>query len=352
MIEDDLRATMLAHDVQAPGAAEFLAHHLPARRGQARWAAAGAAAAVAAIVIAVTLIWTRGSAREQLPTSSAALTCPTTYRHASAPTTGWVPADPTGIDGTKRLAPNETPRQAVVCAYLGPDVGSITGERALTGDLGPVTETLTWQPRPLPGQGRACVQYLAMTDGDDYLIGLTYADGTEWVSVPGDHCKGATNGEFETQANLRAYADDAYTSGHWSTTVSTRNAGGFFSPGRLGQETTMVPDGAVSLTVAFSAPPEQIVPRSRSATFGNKDDFAGLVRTLNSAASTASNGECDPQRGSFAGAWTWTLQFHYPVGPDVTVRVGTGCHPIDNGSLQADNDAELVPLIEKLLTQR
>ena len=69
VIDDDLRAVMRDHDVEAPSAADFLARHDPAdtRLRKKRWIATGAAAAcVAAIAVVVSIT---GLPAEHRPTS-------------------------------------------------------------------------------------------------------------------------------------------------------------------------------------------------------------------------------------------------------------------------------------------
>src|SRR4051794_10983303 len=102
MIEDDLRAAMLAHDHDAPTVDDFRAHQRTPRRVGTVWAVAGAVAAAAAAVIAVSLIWTRGPTAEP---ATAPLACPHQFAGKN-PSDGWVPAEPRGVDATKRMVPD------------------------------------------------------------------------------------------------------------------------------------------------------------------------------------------------------------------------------------------------------
>ena len=121
------------------------------------------------------------------------------------------------------LVPDARPDAVVVCSYsghfivTGPKADTISqtalsGTRALHGDLSSVTSDLASTPRGTP---RACLQNLASTDGQYYLIGLAFHGRTDWVSVPGNHCKGTTNGVFMGKSNLRADAAQAYQYGTW-----------------------------------------------------------------------------------------------------------------------------------------
>lgn len=59
--------------------------------------------------------------------------------------------------------------------------------------------------------------YEASTDGDNFLIGLRFGRGIVWVSAPGNHCSGSTNGIDNSPFNLRADAQQAYRTSVWNT---------------------------------------------------------------------------------------------------------------------------------------
>jgi hypothetical protein len=72
---------------------------------------------------------------------------------------------------------------------------------------------LAWVP-PTPARARrACPDYASITDGDYYLIGLSYPGATVWVAAPGNHCEGSSNGVFFSTANLSVLALSWYKAG-------------------------------------------------------------------------------------------------------------------------------------------
>jgi hypothetical protein len=242
VIEDDLRAVMREHENEAPTTAEFLARHEPAeaRRRKSRWVAIGAAAAcVAAIAVVLSILGLPAVQRSQTSPHSAGaspqlggpaippgLACPRHVPDSNTATYGWVPADPQTRNPAKALVPHATPQGVVVCSYTGhfivtgPKADSLSnatlaGTRALSGDLRSVTAALR---RLSKGPDDGCLQYLSpTTDSQYYLIGLSFRGKTDWVAVPGDHCKGSTNGVYNSHTNLRADTAQAYTYGVWDS---------------------------------------------------------------------------------------------------------------------------------------
>ena len=229
--EDELRATMRDHDREAPSAAtlpDFAADDGPRlpTGGRYTWLPIAAAAAAVAALVGLTFALGPGqnrgapsasslSSTAASSTTASPLTCPTKYVHAMRGKL-WVPAPPRGVDATAHLAPDETPAHVVVCAYVTPTSLALTGAKQLTGDLAATTATLTRLPRHDPSPARVCATYMTPADSENYLIGLTFSRGTLWVSVPGQHCQGASNGVFDTDQNLRDYAAASYRSGRWS----------------------------------------------------------------------------------------------------------------------------------------
>ncbi len=150
-----------------------------------------------------------------------ALECPTTYTQTSDDTNGWVPIAPRGLNGDDALVPHETPTHAVVCAYLAgaePSVSKavpLSGRSVLEGNLAGLVSTLSAEPRTSSGSKTACTAVLTQSDMRNYLFGLRYGTATLWVSAPGYHCAGATNGSFVTRSNLATYAAASYTAKKW-----------------------------------------------------------------------------------------------------------------------------------------
>ncbi|HEV7205799.1 MAG TPA: hypothetical protein VGN18_14410 [Jatrophihabitans sp.] len=346
--EDELRATMRDHDHEAPAAGlpDFRAADAPRvpTGGRYTWLPIAAAAAAVLTLVGITFALGPGENRgapkagaAASVTSSAgraagALSCPD--RYVTGRNDIWVPAQPVGLDGAARLAPDRTPAELVVCAYLNPSGASLSGSRAVTGDLARVTPTLTWQPR-LGSAPTACASYLATTDSDNYLLGLTYRGATEWISVPGNHCAGASNGRFRTVRNLRALAESTYRSGVWPAKDAMPAPCTGFAAGRLGQETVMVPDHPTAVTICTYRDGRRPVRTDRV-------DINDLVAALDALRTSPSTHTC---QGSPTDA-TYELEFTYRDGPPVWVRVSPGCTPsVDNGNLQAsDANSVLAPL--------
>ena len=336
--EDELRETMRAHDGEAPSAAE-----LPDRPwSQSRyrsWLPIAAAAAVVAVASVVLVIAQSRSHSPQRPaaTSGTSVDCPVQYN--TVVNEPWVPVDPEGVDGKARMVPDETPTTVRVCAYLHDDHGALTAERAVHGDLAAVTQTLTWLPSGT--NSFPCPTYLAATDSDNYLIGLSYADGRVWVAAPGNHCAGASNGEFRTTANLSALADAAYTSGVWDPEAGQPahpDPCTMTDSGRLGQDRTFVPDTPTGLAICAGANGQDEV--------GTDFDPAPFVAALNQLPTTADTGAYGCAQATGGTPTSYGLKFSYPAGPDVFVRVLDGCTPaVANHSLASDDDSTIMALL-------
>ena len=151
-----------------------------------------------------------------------ALDCPTTYTQTKGDTNGWVPTGPQGLNGDDFLVPHETPTNVVVCAYLdGAEPGTskkvpLSGRSLLGGSLAGLVSTLSNEPRAASSAATACTAVLTKADTHDYLFGLRYGSDTLWVSAPGYHCAGATNGSFTTHANLAGDAAASYAAKAWT----------------------------------------------------------------------------------------------------------------------------------------
>ncbi len=370
-IEELVGLVMAEHDDEAPRAGDLLralaAAAAPAetwswRRRRGTLAARGragranragwllpAAAGIAVGAVMVGSAWAGGliggrnahrTAIRQT-TRLAELSCPARYRGAAP----WVPARPVGVGGRSRLAPLRTPASAVVCGYV-PDlrykdlaghlVGRVlTRQRQLTGGLAALAGDLAWLPRLLPGQQIPCA--LVLGPQSNYLIGLAYRGGGRiWVSTTADltGCVLTSNGDFTTFGNASAQAAKAVRMGRWPEPPRSVSCG---SGGRLGQETVMVPAGSTSLTICAGR-------TVRILTSG----YQGLVAALNALPARTSTWGCS-SKPPFHGQ-NYQLEFAYPQGPAVQVRVSPHCYPaIDNLSLQAYSAKAILPIIERLL---
>jgi hypothetical protein len=360
-IEDRVRAAMRAHEHEAPTAADFSASRgLPTttHRRHTAWLA-GAATAACVLVIAGVVAIVRPTSDKAAPSPAAnapvssALACPQRYEWKATP---WVPGPPTVAGAASRLVPNRTPAHVVVCAYLphpGTQDGTrpaLTGRTELRGDLAAVRTTLTWLPERVTGQQQPCPTYIARTDGENYLIGLSYRGGTVWVSAPGNHCELASNGPFTTMLNLRPWAAAAYSSGVWVLDPPRPDRPRDPDPcdmtlGRLGQDSAMVPTGATSVQICVALGSG---PHAGYRTVTNSGAASPLARVLNRLPTRVSTSAC-VSRGLLRHE-PYDLLFRYADGPPVHVRVDAQCRPsIDNGSLQAVDAESVVPLIEQAL---
>ena len=273
---------------------------------------------------------------------------------AFAGPTLWVPAPPSGVDGTSRLVPAQPPASAILCQYrLGVGAkGVLSGQRQLTG-LADLAADLHWLPRKLPGQQHGC-SAVGSTFVDNYLLGLHYpGGGTLWVSTQHEpnECVDTSNGRFKTQTYLGQQAANAYASGVWHNDGS----GGGLGPdpcvgssrGRAGQEKTLVPGTPVSVQVCQEPGPGTVAHPTWLITGG----FGALVDSLDSAPTKESNwmASC-PDAGP---SQLYELIFHYSVGPDVKVRVQGGCTPgVDNDSLTTDDASAAIQAVKQLIAGR
>lgn len=333
MIEDDIAAVMAEHEHEAPTADELLAG-LRSRRRSHSWLYAAAAAVLVVGVLSGVWAATGGNGKPATKVATVPLSCPAKYAERAP----WVPAKPRGVAGDSRLVPNKTPKSVLMCAYPGLNGGNsrtrwaLSGKHAVTGNLAGLAQELTWQPRKVSEQNIACTMVLGTQT--NYLIGLTYSSGTVWVSASDEpnECVDVTNGEFTALPALGKDATHAFRSGQWpaATPVGCRS-----HAGRLGQDDSMVPPGAVSLTIC--------VRRAHVI----KGDFGSLVSSLNALQTVVSNGTCSPTPKR-----SYQLIFGYRQGPPVSVSVMDGCYPeLFNGSLQAQRAGSVISIIQHLLGQ-
>ena len=275
-----------------------------------------------------------------------ALACPRTVPAAGRGGRDlWVPAVPRGFDGAARLVPLQAPARAIVCAYIGPrSPAGKSGSVQLTGDLSGVMNDLAWVP-PAPAAG-ACTSNLLLTDGDYYLIGLSYPGATVWVAATGDHCGGSSNGVFSSRASLSSQALSSYKAQRWAATPVSNDACMRSGFGRLGQQSSMVPGHPISVSVCEvgGAAGGKATQRTETSVVERFSNALGALRT------SPDGGTCKPDRQPFT---EYILLFGYAEGPPVNVSVVPSCRPaIHNGNLQADDPTTVVPLIQQLLHPR
>lgn len=178
------------------------------------WLPIAAAGAVVVVLVAVVVFL---STRQGDGTVGRVLTCPAAFKATSA-RPAWVPAKPSGVSAGKNLVPDQSPTFTVVCLYRAASPSSTAARRALSGhkqvagDLDVIRKTLRTLPR---AKGSTCPGRRAASAAADYLVGLTYATGSSWISVPADSCAGASNGSFHTSTELTGRAAAAYRTGRW-----------------------------------------------------------------------------------------------------------------------------------------
>lgn len=283
----------------------------------------------------------------------AALACPksipTGTDRPSVPDT----KDPVDTEG--RLAPDRLPTNVVVCFYAGDGSGPrplrkpLTGSKALTDQLDAMVDTIAYLPPKIASQAH-CPARLVREDDRNYLLGLTYLDGVEWISTVESVCSPTptTNGSYDSSALLATELQLAYNSGSWPMPEASRSC----LPrgmGRSGQESSFVPDGYSSLDVCRTTAGTQVTAQTRPST-GDTDEVAGALNGLPNSPMT-SPWDCLGWYASEADDVGYRLVFHYPVGADAVINVETGpdCHPpISNGSLQSRDVSEVLPLLQRL----
>jgi hypothetical protein len=354
--EDLVRRTMRARDDEAPTVDQFRERDvLVAPRRNVRWPAVAAAAACVLALVGVLVAVNRGGRHHDAagPTTtfgaSAVLTCPKSYPPSGVGTSDAVPEQAKGVDGRSRLVPQELPAHVVVCGYLEENTTALTQQRQLTGDLSIIPATFSW----LPGSDMAsayCAGYLGPYVPGNYLFGISYPDGTVWISAPRQTCDGASNGQFMAADNLSQYARDALSTGTWQL-AGPKTVDGCPAPttsGRLGQETALVPDIPISVQVcAFprrdSSPP--VVGRVMTgAVVHTLVDALGSLPTkrwipLNCPVTPGSNSQ------------TYVATFSYSLGPPLQLTIAPACgDAVYNGSLQAsDGGAMILEQVQALL---
>ncbi len=354
--EQRIREAMLAHEDEAPDASG-LAVPVSAVAGRNRrgpttpWAVSLAVFALVVATFGVRAYVVRDGAPVARPVVTAApvsaLACPKTVPAGRGVTQWdqWVPAVPLGFDGAARLVPLQVPARAIVCAYIGPrSPAGKSGSVLLTGDLSGVMNDLAWVP-PAPAAG-ACTSNLLLTDGDQYLIGLSYSGATVWVAATGDHCGGSSNGVFSSRASLSSQALSWYKARRWAATPVSNDACNRSGFGRLGQQSSMVPGHPVSVSVCAvgGADGGKTTQRTETSVVERFTSALGALR----ASPTTGAMSCKQD-----GQPSTIVSFGYAEGPPVNVEVNPSCRPaIHNGNLQANDPTTVLPLIQELLHPR
>lgn len=274
------------------------------------------------------------------PTTLSALGCPTKL---GTPASTWVPAHPQGFDATSRLAPAATPQRLIICAYPGAHspVGA-AGAIRLTANLNTAASLFSQIP---PGVPDSCDLVLEPTDGDQYLVRLSYQHVTEWLSVSGNHCEGVTNGEFTSSTFLGSLISSWYRTGQITASEQATCATPRMPAitGRIGQQTTMVPGHPTAAELCDE--PASATNRTVTGTPLNQ-----LVSALNQppAAPMTMPLGCQPT-GPTSRVKDYLLIFHYQTGPEVIILAFAGCAPqIENGNLAIETAPALIARIQQL----
>jgi hypothetical protein len=313
----------------------------------------------AAVIVAVVALCGAAAACGSAPVTGGdtgkitPLSCPAAFA-GPAP---WVPGPAQGIDSSSRMVPQQTPSQAMICAYLvaestgGSAEPALTGTRQVAGRLDELATDLTWLPRELAGTSYACPS-IGLGQQTNYLLGLTYSTGTEWVSSTDDvsDCTTTSNGRFTSHVNIGAQVAASYRVASWAPippphiTRTDHDPCATPRPGRLGQEQHLLPGQPTSIrlcagTIGRSATSYQSATLSRG--------FQPLIDALNALPTTPTNSQC---QGDGSQATFYELLASYSQGPDVLVRIDPHCAPaIDNETLQAANASTVAPLLLQLL---
>jgi hypothetical protein len=306
-----------------------------------------------AVVVALIMCGSAAACAERRGQNAAPLSCPATF----VGTAPWVPDQPDGIDGGTRMAPSQAPARAFICAYhlvgdvARADESSLTGKRQLTGGFSELATDLTWLPPKLAGSLYACAD-IGLGQRTNFLIGLTYPTGTEWVSSTDDaaECTTTSNGRFTSSLNIGAQVAASYKAATWTPVPPPRISRTDHDPcatrrsGRLGEEQRLVPGQPTSIRVcAGTAGRTDTSYRTVILSHG----FQPVIDALNALSTTPTQSSC---QGDGSQATFYELVAEYEHGPDVAVRIDPHCAPaIDNRTLQAANAKTVVPLLDDLL---
>ena len=257
-------------------------------------------------------------ASTSLASNGAALGCPAKYQlgKPGEPYTGWVPASPTMPTGGQ-LVPNSTPNEAVVCAYRG--AAPLTPARTeVRGDLQLITADLAHIV--VRESQHLCLTYLALSDGQNYLIGLRYERGTVWVSVPGNHCLGSTNGRDASPVNLRVPAQQLYRTGYWDSDLAV-TARCTAPVTRDSHDRPIVPDDPTGVTICQQFPGDPV----RALEYPARDGRLTGVNSLASMITTSEAGLAPVGCTGVTDNGGMLLAFHYANRPDVVLAATPAC---------------------------
>lgn len=245
-----------------------------------------------------------------------------------------------------RLVPATPVRSALLCSYGGTNMDPagnqrLSGSRTLTSRLAELAQDLRWLPPQIHGQPHACAAGGGVQT--NYLLALLLADGTTaWVAAAQDpnSCAQAANGTFTALANIGPELTATMKTGQWPGRKPFSRGDACVAGGRYGQQSRLVPDGAVALDICRST--GGVFQTVTHVTTG----LGALVDALNAKATITSTHFCAISTPTLM----YNLAFRYASGPAVEVQYIKGCSPaIDNSSLQATDDGRLVSLVEALV---
>ncbi len=257
-----------------------------------------------------------------------------------------MPAPPQGV-GTDRLVPTQAPTSAVICRYeTRPDHeprvhetaydGRLAEVMRLQGELTTLADDLSLLPIDVgPPGDRGC----GVDRATPYLLGLTYpGGGAVWVHAEAhpQACTGATNGVFRTSAYLGDRMERAFTQRGWWRWFALGFCGSQWTPGRLSQESTMIPGGVAGVEVCDQDGKPGYVDEPIIAAIN------ALPTRPASATVTCATPSGKPARG-------YTLYVYYNRGPGLRLSVETPCDPeVRGGSLSAsDPNHTILALLDK-----
>lgn len=250
------------------------------------------------------------------------------------------------------MLPDLAARSALVCAYNGSNWKSNAGlplssGKNLKGDLAAMVDELRWLPPEVPGGQHVCT---AMGGPQlNFLVAVTFADGrTSWLGTADDPngCVG-TAGSIASPWTAGPRFTAAMKAGRW-TAPAPSSIGNCSGAPRFGQQSRMVPAGAVGLTICWN------IGDKKSQVEVDRG-FADFVTALNAPKNIASTSTCHGASASTGtsevpGPISYRLIFRYPTGPAAEVHFTQSCDPsIDNFSLAATDSGTVLPLLKALL---
>lgn len=187
------------------------------RRSVTRWALplTGVMVASAAIIVPFAIAGLHRNKTVLAATPLTTASCPAGYS-GKAP---WVPSAPTVAGASARLVPEQPPTSAVICAYglgaTGPYSATVplSGGKVLTVGLARLASDLSKLPSAPPAGQLVCSTDSATRV--NYLVGLSYPGGTEWVSSSQSPCVATANGKFASAAAIDISVARSYQAARW-----------------------------------------------------------------------------------------------------------------------------------------